>query len=89
LLRCVASSPAAAAKALNIRMEGKTARFGSTDKDDLHSNDLEPAGQLDEIHASLQGRTRLTALIPEAQRLSGKAGDPTLAALMAHMEGLV
>lgn len=103
LLRCVASSPAAAVKALTTRLEGKTQGLGGTDEDDLleddrlhdgqaddlHSNDLEPAGQLDETHAALQDRTRLTALITEAQRLSGKAGDPKLAALIAHMEGLL
>ena len=103
LLRCVASSPAAAVKALTTRLEGKTAGLNSADEDDLleddrlhdggaddlHGNDLEPAGQLDEIHTALQDAARLQALIAEAQRLSGKAGDPKLAALIAHMEGLV
>ena len=103
LLRCVASSPAAAVKALTTRLEGKTAGLNSADEDDLleddrlhdgaaddlHGNDLEPAGQLDEAHTALQDAARLQALIAEAQRLSGKAGDPKLAALIAHMEGLV
>ena len=102
LLRCVASSPAAAVKALTTRLEGKTAALASDEDDlleddrlhdggadDLHGNDLEPAGQLDEIHTALQDAARLQALIAEAQRLSGKAGDPKLAALIAHMEGLV
>jgi hypothetical protein len=102
LLRCVASSPEAAVKALTTRLEGKTAALGSDEDDlleddrlhdggadDLHGNDLEPAGQLDETHAALQDAARLQALIAEAQRLSGKAGDPKLAALIAHMEGLV
>ena len=102
LLRCVASSPAAAVKALSTRLEGKTAALGSDEDDlleddrlhdggadDLHGNDLEPAGQLDETHTALQDAARLQALIAEAQRLSGKAGDPKLAALIAHMEGLV
>ena len=103
LLRCVASSPAAAVKALTTRLEGKTAGLNSADEDDLleddrlhdgsaddlHGNDLEPAGQLDETHTALQDAARLQALIAEAQRLSGKAGDPKLAALIAHMEGLV
>jgi superfamily II DNA or RNA helicase len=102
LLRCVASSPAAAVKALTTRLEGKTAALGSDEDDlleddrlhdggadDLHGNDLEPAGQLDETHTALQDAARLQALIAEAQRLSGKAGDPKLAALIAHMEGLV
>jgi len=100
LLRCVASSPAAAVKALTTRLEGKTealAADGDDDllederlhdgqADDLVSNDLEPAGQISD---RLQDAQRLQALIVEAQRLSGKAGDPKLAALIAHMEGLV
>jgi superfamily II DNA or RNA helicase len=102
LLRCVASSPAAAVKALTTRLEGKAAALGGDEDDlleddrlhdggadDLHGNDLEPAGQLDETHTALQDAARLQALIAEAQRLSGKAGDPKLAALIAHMEGLV
>ena len=100
LLRCVASSPAAAVKALTTRLEGKTealAAEGDDDlleddrlhdgqADDLGSSDLEPAGQ---IGNHLQNTQRLQALINEAERLSGKAGDPKLATLIAHMEGLV
>ena len=100
LLRCVASSPAAAVKALTTRLEGKTealAAEGDDDlleddrlhdghADDLGGSDLEPAGQIGD---RLQDALRLQALIVEAQRLSGKAGDPKLATLIAHMEGLV
>ena len=100
LLRCVASSPAAAAKALSTRLEGKTealAADGSDDlleddrlhdgqADDLGGSDMEPAGHISD---RLQDAQRLQALILEAQRLSGKAGDPKLATLIAHMEGLV
>ena len=100
LLRCVASSPAAAVKALTTRLEGKTealAAEGDDDlleddrlhdgqADDLGGSDLEPAGQISD---RLQDAQRLQALILEAQRLSGKAGDPKLATLIAHMEGLV
>lgn len=100
LLRCVASSPAAAVKALSTRLEGKTEALAADGDDDLlederlhdgqadnlGSNDLEPAGQISD---RLQDAQRLQALIVEAQRLSGKSGDPKLAALIAHMEGLV
>jgi len=100
LLRCGASSPAAAVKALTTRLEGKTealAAEGDDDlleddrlhdgqADDLGGSDLEPAGQ---IGNRLQNTQRLQALINEAERLSGKAGDPKLATLIAHMEGLV
>jgi superfamily II DNA or RNA helicase len=100
LLRCVASCPAAAVKALTTRLEGKTealAAEGDDDlleddrlhdgqADDLVGSDLEPAGQIGD---RLQDALRLQALILEAQRLSGKAGDPKLATLIAHMDGLV
>lgn len=100
LLRCVASSPAAAVKALTTRLEGKIGtgladegddlledeRLHDGDSDDLSSTDLEPPGQLD---AQLQDAQRLQALIQDAQRLSGKSGDPKLATLIAHLDGLL
>ncbi len=100
LLRCVASSPAAAVKALTTRLEGKTGaaleaeaddllgddRLHDGEADDLSSTDLEPPAQLD---AKLQDAQRLQALIEDAKRLSGKSGDPKLATLIAHLDGLV
>lgn len=100
LLRCVASSPAAAVKALTTRLEGKTEalaaegddelleedRLHDGQADDLSGSDMEPAGQISE---QLQDAQRLQALILEAQRLSGKAGDPKLAVLIAHVGALV
>lgn len=90
LLRCVASSPAAAVKALTTRLEGSLAtddllsdeRLHDGEADDLESSDLEPPAQLEEA-------SRLQYLIKEAERLSGKAGDPKLAALIRHVEALV
>lgn len=90
LLRCVASSPAAAVKALTTRLEGGVGtdelltdeRLHDGQADDLGSSDLEPPAQL-------QDASRLQALIAEAQRLSGKAGDPKLAALIRHLEALL
>ncbi len=90
LLRCVASSPAAAVKALTTRLEGTLdAEDSFTDErlydgeaDDLGSNDLEPPAQL-------QSASCLHTLIAEAQRLSGKRGDPKLATLIDHLKGLV
>ena len=90
LLRCVASSPAAAVKALTTRLEGSLAtddllsdeRLHDGEADDLDSSDLEPPAQLEEA-------SRLQYLIKEAERLSGKAGDPKLAALIRHVEALV
>jgi superfamily II DNA or RNA helicase len=90
LLRCVASSPAAAVKALTTRLEGRVEaddlltdeRLHDGEADDLDSSDLEPPGQLEEA-------SRLQGLITEAERLSGKSGDPKLAALIQHVGALV
>lgn len=91
LLRCVASSPAAAVKALTTRLVGSLETDGDLfvdaclhdgQIDNLDSSDLEPPAQLFEV-------SRLQGLIQEAERLSGKAGDPKLAALIAHIEALL
>lgn len=90
LLRCVASSPAAAVKALTTRLEGSLVtddlladeRLHDGEADDLDSNDLEPPAQLEEA-------SHLQSLIQEAERLSGKAGDPKLAALIRHVDALL
>lgn len=90
LLRCVASSPAAAVKALSTRLEGRVEtddlladpRLQDGEADDLGSNDLEPPAQLEEA-------SRLQGLIQEAERLSNKAGDPKLAALIRHLDALL
>jgi SNF2 family DNA or RNA helicase len=100
LLRCVASSPAAAVKALGTRLEGRTGaaleaeaddllgddRLHDGEADDLSSTDLEPPAQID---VQQQDAQRLEALIEAAKRLSGKAGDPKLATLIAHLDSLV
>ncbi|ANN65357.1 helicase-related protein [Bordetella bronchialis] len=91
LLRCVASSPAAAVKALTTRLEGTVPdevllgdeRLHDGEADDLSGSDLEPPAQVQDA------APRLQALIADAQRLSGKAGDPKLAALIRHTDLLV
>ena len=99
LLRCVASSPAAAVKALTTRLEGKVGsaleveredfleddRLHDGEADDMSNTDLEPPAQLD---GQFQDARRLQALIEDAKRLSGKSGDPKLANLINHLEGL-
>lgn len=90
LLRCVASSPAAAVKALTTRLEGtlpddallRDERLHDGEADDLSGNDLEPPAQV-------QDTARLQTLIADAQRLSGKAGDPKLAVLIQQVSLLV
>jgi hypothetical protein len=86
----VASSPAAAVKALSTRLDGTLSdddlladdRLYDGAADDLDSSDLEPPAQL-------QDAGRLQALIAEAQRLGGQAGDPKLAALIQHLRALL
>lgn len=90
LLRCVASSPAAAVKALTTRLDGSLEtdalladeRLHDGEADDLDSQDLEPPAQLEEA-------SRLQRLIQEAERLSGIEGDPKLLALHQHLDVLV
>ncbi len=93
LLRCVASSPAAAVKALSTRLEGAMLagleaesllteeRLHDGEADDLEGSDFEPPVQID--------ASRLEGLIAMAKKLSGKAGDPKVVALIEHLEGLV
>ena len=90
LLRCVASSPAAAVKALTTRLEGTQSeedlltdeRLHDGAADDLSASDLEPPAQV-------QDTSRLQDLIATAQRLSGQSGDPKLAALIQHVGQLL
>lgn len=90
LLRCVASSPAAAVKALSTRLEGSLSteelltdeRLNDGEADDLSASDLEPPAQV-------QDASRLQTLITTAQHLSGQAGDPKLAALIQHIGQLL
>jgi len=90
LMRCVASSPAAAVRALTTRLTGSLEemealadeeRIYDGQTDDLRVNDLEPA-------ACLEDATRLKELIAQARVLSGK-DDPKLAALLRHLDALI
>lgn len=91
LLRCVASSPAAAEKALTTRLAGTheeiealvdEERVLDGTADELAPTDIEPAAQL-------ENADRLTALIDEARALAGDSSDPKLAALIEHLRGLI
>jgi superfamily II DNA or RNA helicase len=91
LLRCVASSPAAAAKALSTRLSGtleemeilaEDERLYDGAADDLSISDLEPAARLDNT-------AHLELLIEEASALAGSKGDPKLAILIKHMAELL
>jgi superfamily II DNA or RNA helicase len=97
LLRCVSSSPAAAAKALGTRLSGTLAispdadlEIGDDEEriydgtgDELNQSDIEPAAAMDEEAA------RLKDLIATAEKLSGTKGDPKLASLVVHLRQLL
>jgi superfamily II DNA or RNA helicase len=92
LLRCVASSPAAAEKALTTRLAGGSQeelealadeeRVLDGQVDELSPTDLEPAAQI-------EGEDRLSALIAEARNLAGESDDPKLALLISHLRILL
>ncbi|HEY8535513.1 MAG TPA: DEAD/DEAH box helicase, partial [Vicinamibacterales bacterium] len=88
LMRCVSSSPAAAAQALRTRMgldgepdETLAERVFDGTVDDLPEDDVEPGADT--------GDPRLERLVAEAQRLAGASGDPKLALLLDHVATLV
>lgn len=93
LLRCVSSSPAAAVTALRTRLqagsdenafEEEMARlvFDGTE-DDLSTEDVEPGAATDE------GRSRLHALLEEAEALAKPAKDPKLKTLIKQVGELM
>lgn len=90
LLRCAASSPAAAHRALTARLEGTAEelaamadeeRIDDGSADELGSNDQEPPAGIGDIEL-------LEGLIAEADTLRWTGGDPKLASLIAHLESL-
>ena len=99
LLRCVSSSPAAAARALETRLSGSITSPQDSPQDatdsaeeerifdgtgaDLSPSDVEPAAAMDEEAATL------AALIATAHKLSGANGDPKLATLVPHVRTLL
>jgi superfamily II DNA or RNA helicase len=90
LMRCVASSPAAAVQALRTRagrsdevedLETIEDRLFDGTSDALPSDDLEPPAGSDD--------PALANLIAQADRLAGQKGDPKLALLADHLAELV
>jgi superfamily II DNA or RNA helicase len=88
LLRCAASSPAAAVLALRTRAghedEDRTALLDHLfdgESDALSQDDLEPATPLED--------PALARLVAQAQALVGADGDPKLRLLVAHVKQLV
>jgi hypothetical protein len=97
LLRCISSSPAAAAKALETRLSGTTPSENPADSEttedderlydgigaELTQSDIEPAAAMDDE------AVKLKALISTAHHLAGAKGDPKLAALIIHIRSLL
>lgn len=89
LMRCVASSPAAAVQALRTRAgleeeiaeDDVEARVFDGAADALPDDDVEPPAASDDA--------ALTALITQAEELAGQAGDPKLKLLTDHAAELV
>jgi superfamily II DNA or RNA helicase len=88
LMRCVSSSPAAAAQALRTRVgldqagdHGLAEHVFDGSTDDLPEDDAERGADL--------GDARLQELVAQAERLAGESGDPKLALLLHHVEKLV
>src|SRR5690606_2961042 len=88
LMRCVSSSPAAAAQALRTRMglgaeadEELAERVFDGSAEDLPEDDVEPGAD--------SGDPRLAELVQAAQHLAGDRSDPKLALLLQHVDALV
>lgn len=90
LLRCAASSPMAAVLALRTRAGDELSgderidlvdRLFDGDADSLVDDDVEPPAASDD--------PALTALIAQAEKLSGQAGDPKLKVVTEHVADLL
>ncbi len=89
LMRCVASSPAAAVQALRMRAgvddevaeDDVAARVFDGAADALPDDDVEPPAASDD--------KALSTLIAQAEELAGQAGDPKLKLLTDHVAELV
>lgn len=91
LLRCVASSPAAAERALTTRLQNTAEQSDEIQEatdlmddgmDDSELLDLEPA-------AAIEDQATLSSLIELSRDLQGQQGDPKLDALVKHLRELV
>jgi superfamily II DNA or RNA helicase len=83
LMRCVGSSPAAAASALRNRLSGDLEKLGEQvfDDDEAESIDVEPA-------SGLERQGSLEKLIDQADRLA-KSKDPKLTAVIDVLKPLI
>jgi len=91
LLRCISSSPAAAASALSTRLQGTQEELANLAEEDrvddgvgeeLEINDQDPAARIEESEL-------VEALLEKARSLHGPAHDPKLACLIKELEALL
>jgi superfamily II DNA or RNA helicase len=94
LMRCVASSPAAAVQALRTRHSGLSLPDTGAEDDDAFANRVFD-GTLDALpdddhEPALGGESEaLEELIIQAERLITEGSDPKFAALQTHLKGLL
>lgn len=90
LMRCVASSPAAAVQALRTRLSAEQVELSPEDvvgplfdgaEDQLSEDDVAPAADT--------GDPVLRGLLAQAEALAGEAGDPKLRLLTDHLQQLL
>lgn len=90
LMRCVASSPAAAVQALRTRM---SAQLTGEEEDELRERVFDGSeDSLPQDDGELPAQTddpALANLVIQAERLLGQKGDPKLVALTAHLDDLL
>jgi len=90
LMRCVASSPAAAMQALRTRMNGQ---MTGEEEDELRErvfDGTEESLTQDDGELPVQSDDpELASLVTQAERLLGQEGDPKLVALIKHLDELL
>lgn len=90
LMRCVASSPAAAVQALRTRM---SAQMTGEEEDELRERVFDGTEEsLPQDDGELPAQTddpELSGLVFQAERLLGQKGDPKLVALIKHLDELL
>ena len=89
LMRCVSSSPAAAAQALRTRMGLDVSPEEEESLREQIFDGTEEAQPEDDGEPPVATDSELAALLTEAEALGGAAGDPKLRALAEHLERLL
>ncbi|TAL72325.1 MAG: DEAD/DEAH box helicase [Rhodanobacter sp.] len=89
LMRCVASSPAAAVQALRTRLAHTTESEAETVETNLFDGSEDELATDDVAPAADSGDPALQALLHQAEHLAGANGDPKLRMLEGHLSALI